>query len=380
MGTESRFCRWGILGSASIAMKNWHAILNAGNSRLVAVGSRSIASAQRFIDVCQASAPAPEEVEAVEGYEALIARQDIDALYIPLPTAVRTEWAIKAARAGKHIVIEKPCAVSAEDLRLILAAAENSGVQVMDGSMFPHSARLPALRAVLDDGESIGDIRRIATHFSFVGDPDWVERNSIIEPAGCLGDVGWYNIRLILFALGYELPAAVRGRTLQGITRADGSGVTPTEFEGELVFANGVTATLYNAFGTSRQQWAYISGNKGYLHMKDFVLPHYGNNVSFTVSNDSFGGSGCFFNLERHERTVSLREYSNNHPTAQETKLYRGFADLVLSGKREPFWPEVALKTQRVLDALLASAEGDGSPVNLAEEPVQKQSQRQLPG
>lgn len=368
MDTESRFCRWGILGSASIAMKNWHAILNAGNSRLVAVGSRSIASAQRFIDVCQASAPSPEEVEAVEGYETLIARQDIDALYIPLPTAVRTEWAIKAARAGKHIVIEKPCAVSAEDLRLILAAAENSGVQVMDGSMFPHSARLPALRAVLDDGESIGDIRRIATHFSFVGDPAWVERNSIIEPAGCLGDVGWYNIRLILFALGYELPAAVRGRTLQGITRADGSGVTPTEFEGELVFANGVTATLYNAFDTSRQQWAYISGTKGHLHMKDFVLPHYGNNVSFTVSNDSFGGSGCFFNLERHERAVSLPEYSNNHPTAQETKLYRTFADLVLTGKRDPFWPAVALKTQRVLDALLESANAGGSAVRVAKD------------
>ncbi len=179
--------------------------------------------------------------------------------------------------------------------------------------------------------------------------------------------MGWYNIRLILFALGYELPVEVRGRTLQGIARPDGSGVTPTEFEGELVFANGVTATLCNAFNTSRQQWAYISGTKGYLHLKDFVLPHYGNEVAFTVGNDSFGGSGCFFNLERHEHTVSLPEYSNNHPTAQETNLYRTFAELVLSGKRDPFWPQVALKTQRVLDALLASAASGGSPVAVAD-------------
>lgn len=363
MNRTDQLCRWGILGSASIAQKNWHAILNAGNCRIVAVGSRSGESARHFIEACQASAPAPYSVDAVEGYEALIARPDIDALYIPLPTAIRTEWAVKAAQAGKHIVIEKPCGVNAADLQRILDAAQTSRVQVMDGVMFQHSSRLPAMRAVLNDGESVGDIRRITTHFSFNGSDEWIQRNSTIEPAGCLGDVGWYNIRLILFALNYALPVEVRGRTLQGIARPDGSGVTPTEFEGELVFDNGVTATLYNAFNASRQQWAYISGTKGYLHLKDFVLPHYGNEVEFSVGNDSFGGSGCFFNLERHERTIALPEYSNNHPTAQETNLYRTFAGLVLSGARDPFWPQIALKTQQVLDALLASAAAGGVPV-----------------
>ncbi|WP_244108608.1 Gfo/Idh/MocA family protein [Burkholderia anthina] len=75
------------------------------------------------------------------GYEALIARKDIDALYIPLPTAVRTEWAVKAAQAGKHIVIEKPCGIDAADLQRIVDAVDASGVQVMDGVMFQHSSR-----------------------------------------------------------------------------------------------------------------------------------------------------------------------------------------------------------------------------------------------
>lgn len=366
MTTAERTCRWGILGAASIAKKNWHAIINAGNSRIVAVGSRSAASAQLFIDQCQASVPAPYAVEAVEGYEALIARQDIDALYIPLPTAVRTEWAVKAAQAGKHIVIEKPCGIAAVDLQRIIDAANDSGVQVMDGVMFQHSARLHAMRLVLDDGVSVGAIRRIATHFSFMADEGWIQRNTLTEPAGCLGDAGWYNIRLILFALNYDMPVEVRGHILQGVQRPGGSGVTPIEFSGELLFGNDVSATLYNAFNTSRQQWAYISGSKGYLHLKDFVLPHYGNEISFTVGNDSFGGSGCFFNLEKHERTISRPEYSNNHTTAQESTLYRTFAELVLSGKRDPFWPEVAQKTQRVLDALLESANCGGIPIMLS--------------
>ncbi|WP_321960566.1 Gfo/Idh/MocA family oxidoreductase [Paraburkholderia sp. J7] len=366
MSTNERLCRWGILGTASIAKKNWHAIINAGNSQIVAVGSRSAETAQRFIAECQASVPTPYTVDAVEGYDALIQRRDIDALYIPLPTALRTEWAIKAAQAGKHIVIEKPCGVSAADLQRIIDATNASGVQLMDGVMFMHSSRLPAIRAVLNDDTSVGDIRRITSHFSFIGDVEWIQRNSLIEPAGCLGDVGWYNIRLILFALNYKMPVEARGRILQGVHRSDGSGVTPTEFEGELLFDDGATATLYNAFSTSRQQWAYIGGLEGYLHLKDFVLPHFGNEVSFTVANDSFAGDGCFFNLERHERTVSLPEYSNNHHNSQEARLYRTFGDLVLSGKRDPFWPEVALKTQRIMDALLESARSDGIPVTLS--------------
>lgn len=95
-------------------------------------------------------------------------------------------------------------------------------------------------------------------------------------------------------------------------------------------------------------------------------MPHYGNEISFTVGNDSFGGNGCFFNLEKHERTISLPEYSNNHTTAQESNLYRTFAELVLSGKRDPFWPEVAQKTQRVLDALLESANAGGVSIMLS--------------
>ena len=363
--TNAKKCRWGILGTASIAKKNWHALLNAGNSPIIAVASRSMEKAQCFIRECQHSAPAGYVVEPIEGYDNLIAREDIDAIYIPLPTAIRTQWAIKAALSGKHIVIEKPCGLEVSDLEKILAAAEQTRVQVMDGVMFQHSSRLKKIREILADQHSVGAVRRITSHFSFMGTPEWILSNSMVEPAGCLGDVGWYNIRFTLFVMNYRMPAKVRGRMLNGIERSDGSGFTPTEFEGELVYSDGVTATMYNSFNTSRQQWAYISGTEGYLHLKDFVLPHYGNEVGFTLGKDSFNDNGCFFNLERHEQHFSCAEYSNNHSTSQESRLFREFGSIVLSGKWDLVWPELSLKTQRIMDALLESAQSDGCYISI---------------
>src|SRR5687768_6972922 len=117
-------CRWGILGAAFIARKNWQAIRDAGNASLVAVASRDLARAQAFIAACQSSAPHSVVPEAMDSYEALLARTDIDAVYIPLPTGVRKEWVIRAAQAGKHVLVEKPVGCNAADVAEIIAVCE----------------------------------------------------------------------------------------------------------------------------------------------------------------------------------------------------------------------------------------------------------------
>lgn len=360
-------CRWGILSTAGIAKKNWHSIINSGNGRLVAVASRSKEKAQVFIDECKASVPVSHPVEAVGSYDELLKRSDIDAVYVPLPTGLRTEWVVKAAQAGKHVMVEKPCGVSTADVQKMVDACKANNVQFMDGVMFMHSARMNAMRAVLDDGVSVGEIRRIASQFSFCVDDPWVQSNirasSQLEPAGCLGDLGWYTIRIILFAMKYEMPVEVRGRILHGVKRADSTDVVPMEFQGEMHFANGVSATFFNSFRANHQQWAHVSGTKGYLAVNDFVLPYLGNEVSFDVGNHNFSANGCIFNMEKHLATKSLPEYSSNHRNAQETNLFRTFADLVFSGQRDHFWPDVALKTQRILDAALKSANSGNSAV-----------------
>ncbi|MFN8092300.1 MAG: Gfo/Idh/MocA family oxidoreductase [Vicinamibacteria bacterium] len=353
-------CRWGILGTAGIARKNWQAIALAGNASLVAVASRTRDRARDFVDAGQAACPHPRKPEAVEGYAELLGRSDVDAVYVPLPTGVRKEWVIAAAQAGKHVLVEKPVGATAADVREMLAACESHGVQLMDGVMFMHGDRLRALRAVLDDGESVGRIRRIATQFSFAGDEaffrDDIRLHSGLEPHGCLGDLGWYNLRFTQWAAGYERPTHVLARELSTAARPDSPTSVPTEMSGELRFASGVSASFYCSFLTENQQWANVSGTRGFVHVPDFVLPFFGEECGFEVTRSVFEVRGSDFDMRRRSRTVAVPEYSNSHPTAQEARLFRAFSDLVLSRRIEPRWGEIALETQILVDACRRSA------------------------
>src|SRR5882672_5676300 len=187
--------RLGVLGAAGILRKkNWQAIQQSGNVQLAAMATRDMARTRQFIDERQAEAPLPIAPHAHADYEALIADKSIEAVYIPLPTTLRKEWVIRAANAGKHVISEKPCAVSAADLREMLAACRRNRVQFMDGVMFMHNPRLERLREVLNDQERVGPVRRITSVFSFLGTGDFHERNirtqTALEPLGCLGDLG----------------------------------------------------------------------------------------------------------------------------------------------------------------------------------------------
>src|SRR5882762_8997329 len=138
--------RWGILGTAQIARKNWKAIRNTGNSTVVAVASRNVARASEFIAECQSEAPMDAPPTAFGSYEELLALKQVEAVYIPLPTGLRKEWVLRAAAAGKHIVSEKPCAPSVADLQEMIEACRRNRVQFMDGVMFMHSRRLEGMR------------------------------------------------------------------------------------------------------------------------------------------------------------------------------------------------------------------------------------------
>src|SRR5688500_5075946 len=101
----SSVCRWGILGAANIARKNCKAIRLATNATLAAVASRDPSRAKEWLDACQAECPFPAPPVACS-YDDLLKRDDVDAVYLPLPTGVRREWVLKAAKAGKHVLCE----------------------------------------------------------------------------------------------------------------------------------------------------------------------------------------------------------------------------------------------------------------------------------
>jgi predicted dehydrogenase len=363
----SSICRWGILGAADIARKNWKAMRLAGNSTITAVASRDVARAQVFIDDCQADVSFPTAPRACGSYEELLKRTDVDAVYIPLPTGVRREWVIKAAEAGKHVLCEKPCGVTSADLRVMLDACARHKVQFMDGVMFMHSARLPLLRSVLNDGESVGKVTRIASQFSFSAPAEFMQSNirvsSELEPLGALGDLGWYNIRFALWVMNYQMPRAVSGRVLA--EHGTGKAPVPMEFSGELFFADGVSGTFYCSFLVENQQWAHVSGTKGSVKLADFVLPFYGAEAAFEVSRPVFEKLGCSFRMAGHTRRYAVREYSDGGPNSQEVNMIRTFSTLAAAGKLDPTWGEIAMKTQLVMDACLQSAHAGGKKVEL---------------
>lgn len=354
--------RWGILGAANIARKNWKAIFHSGNNTLVAVAAREVSRATQFINECQAQCAFDPAPKALGSYEQLLASPEVDAVYIPLPTTVRKEWVIRAAQAGKHVLCEKPCAVNAADLREMIAACKKQRVQFMDGVMFMHSPRLAVAEAVLADAERIGAIRRIESVFCFAANAGFQSNIRVqgdLEPAGCLGDLGWYCLRISLFAKRWELPTEVAGRILS--FAADGK--TPTEFSGELFFADGASAGFYCSFTIDSQQWVSVMGGKGTLRLTDFVHPRNSYEPAYEINATGHRIAAAPGVVVPLDPGALLQA---GHPTAQDTRMFQNFAIQVRSGGLNELWPDIALKTQVVQDACLTSARNQSQPVKVA--------------
>ena len=139
----------------------------------------------------------------------------------------------------------------------------------------------------------------------------------------------------------------------------------PTDFSGELLFEQEVSASFYCSFVAANQQWAKISGEQGYLELEDFVLPFNGSELQFETQKAKFHVAGCDFKMEPHMRNYSVQEHSHGLANAQESNLFRNFSNQVLSGCLNAVWPEIAFKTQRIACACLDSARLDGREVSI---------------
>jgi hypothetical protein len=155
--------------------------------------------------------------------------------------------------------------------------------------------------------------------------------------------------------MNWEMPQEVKGRILSRSSQ-DQQNSVPTEFSGELIFNAGVSASFYSSFITENQQWANVSGTGGYVEVPDFVLPFAGEQLELRINNHVFSANGCDFKMEGHTRRVAIPEHSNSHSTAQESNLFRNFAEQIRSGQLNELWPEMALKTQQVMSACLDAA------------------------
>jgi predicted dehydrogenase len=342
--------RFGFLSTANIGRKNWKAVHDSGNAVVTAVASRDLARSRQFIGKLQAEAPFETTPQAFGSYEALIASPDVDAVYIPLPTGLRQEWVLRAAAAGKHVICEKPCGTSAAGVQAMIFACKKNRVQFMDGVMFMHNPRMKRLRNILDDGKSIGVIKRITSNFSFRMAEDVygknIRINSKLEPAGCVGDLGWYNIRFALWAMNWKMPREVRGHILTGMRASKGLAPVPVDFSAELIFDDDTSAAFYCSFLAQYQNWVHVSGREGSLVVPDFMHG--------AISHEQT------FELNQKEMRVKCCRCRGPHSDSQEFDqkafMIRNFANQIRSGKLNEDWPIWALKTQQVVDACLKSA------------------------
>lgn len=195
--TTARPLRWGILGTANIAVRKVIPAMRASSrARVVAIASRDIDKARR-------AASALDIPSAHGSYEELLADPNVDAIYNPLPNHLHVPWSARAADAGKHVLCEKPIALTGDEARTLLEARDRNRVVIAEAFMVRvHPQWLEVHRRVRDG--RIGALRLVTGHFSyFRRDPNDV-RSRVEWGGGALLDIGCYPITLARWLFGAE--------------------------------------------------------------------------------------------------------------------------------------------------------------------------------
>lgn len=231
-----------MLGAADIARKAvLPAIATSRNGRLVALASRI---PERAHDILSAY----PGVEVSPSYEALLGRADVDAVYIPLPNGLHREWTVRALDAGKHVLCEKPLAVSAGEAEEMAAAAQRTGLLLMEAFMYRFH---PVMREFV---EGLREVLHVHAMFGFTMRDEQDIRLDAALGGGALLDVGCYTISVSRWILGE--PVAVFARASAG----HGVDMSVTAL---LAFPRGETATVWASFEAPEAQGLTVIARDG---------------------------------------------------------------------------------------------------------------------
>ena len=197
-----RKVRWGVLGTADIAWgQTIPGMQKAEHCELYAIAGRKAEKAQKYREAFGFR-------KAYGSYDELLADPEVEAVYVPLPNDIHCEWAVKAMKAGKHVLCEKPLAVSEAQAAEMFAAARENGVLLMEAFAYLHSPFVQAVREELDAG-AIGEIRYMESAFITGRRPDTDIRLRKETYGGALYDLGCYAVSMAMWMMGKE-PDTVR--------------------------------------------------------------------------------------------------------------------------------------------------------------------------
>jgi len=321
-----RKVRWGVLSTARIGVqKVIPAMQQCEHGEVVAIASRNLAAAQQ-------AASKLGIAQAYGSYEELLADHEIDAIYNPTPNHLHVSLSLKALRAGKHVLCEKPIARNAEEARQLLQAARaHPRLKVMEAFMYRHHPQWQKARELTQSGQ-IGVVKTLHCFFSFFNDDPANTRNQADMGGGALLDIGCYAVSIPRFIFGAEPLRVCALREL------DPNFQTDRLISGILDFG-ACTSTFTCSTQLPRSQSAIIVGTEGRIEIEVPLNP------PFEKSPRIFHHHGEAV----HEITFTPR----NQFTLQGDLFNRA----ILNNTPAPTPLEDALANMRVLDALAQSAQ-----------------------
>ena len=325
----AKVLNWGLLSTARINRALIPPLRASKRNRLLAVGSRSQESADGYAREWKIP-------RAHRSYEALLADPEIDVIYNPLPNHLHAEWTIKAVEAGKHVLCEKPLALTVDEVHAIQVAASKHGRVVAEAFMYRHHPQTLKVRELVRDG-SIGMLKLIRGSFTYVLSR---ERDVRLDPAmggGSIWDVGCYPISYARTVVG-ENPLEVFGWQVTGPTGIDET------FVGQIRFTNDILTQFDCSFVIPFHSFMEIIGSEATLNIPKPFKPVIDEKIYLT----------------RGDKTETIK--------IKGQELYIGevedMADAILLGRD----PRISLDDSRanvaVISALLESAR-IGKPVKL---------------
>ena len=247
--------KWGILGTAKIGVtKVIPALLKASNCEVVAIASRDLNKAKSIAAQSNAA-------KAFGSYEELLADNEIDAIYNPLPNHLHLPFTLAAMKAGKHVLCEKPIGLNKEEAKTLQREASmHPGLKVMEAFMYRFHPQWIKAKELVDNG-TIGKVKNIQSFFSYNNvDPSNI-RNKADIGGGGLMDIGCYCISFPRFILGKE-PVEVSGNSV-----FDKEFKTDVLTSGNLFFEEDVTANFTCSTQLFPYQRVNILGDKGRIEI-----------------------------------------------------------------------------------------------------------------
>ena len=249
--------KWGVLGYARIARTSVIPAINrTDNSEFYALASRD----RSKLEECRSQFNCSKLYDT---YEGLLDDPQVQAVYIPLPNSLHKEWAVKAMDRGKHVLCEKPLALTAAECEEMTAAAAKNRVLLMEAFMYRYTERIKKVREILAGG-AIGPVRYINSTFRFFLDrPNTIK----VQPklgGGSLYDVGCYPVNFVGMVTG-SLPISYSAE----FTLEDGVDVI---FSAVLRYADGVVATINSGFNAFPEMRSEVIGTKGRIEIPDTFL------------------------------------------------------------------------------------------------------------